>query len=44
MEAIVGILLIVIAALEITFITWTISRNMPASVYAEPSPPVSPPT
>ena len=38
MEAIIGILLIVIAALEIAFIIWTVSRNMPAAVYAEPIP------
>jgi hypothetical protein len=44
MEAIVGILLILIAALEIAFIIWTVSRNMHAAVYAEPPPPVSPPT
>jgi hypothetical protein len=44
MEAIVGILLIVIAALDIAFIIWTVSRNMPAAVYAEPIPPASPPT
>ena len=44
MESIIGILLIVIAALEIAFITWTVSRNMPAAVYAEPIPPASPPT
>lgn len=44
MEAIIGILLIVIAALESAFIIWTVSRNMPAAVYAEPVPPASPRT
>jgi hypothetical protein len=44
MEAIVGILLIIIAALEIAFIIWTASRNMPAAAYVEPIPPASPRT